>query len=786
MQLLARSIIAAPVELRFVVWDGDESLRVLRRVIGEFEKAHPNIKVRMENVDYKVYFQKLLAQYAANTAPDVAMLDPQNFQRYARRGALADLEPFIASGDGVNLADYYKPIVDVHRYQGKLYVLPRDIAPIGLIYYNKRLFKEAGLTLPDGRWTWDYEPRPSQGTACFTNCLQKLTVKGENGRVKQWAFAPSWVGAFTDTVVFSSGARYVDRPEDFTQLNFTDPRTIKAFDWVASLANQKHWMPSQSEMTSVAQTTAVQLFISQKIAMYQCGIWDVPNIRAALKPGSPEFFDWDITLAPGHIDPATGKVNNSAPTGGSGYGIMQSTAHPKESWELVKWMAGEPGMRAMAEAGIAQPAIRKVALSEAWIPGPNTPIEQQYPASRKFTDIAVPSVVFPPTAEYWMEVSGLAFSKTEPIYTGGTTAKAALTEGNKIANARVTSILRQENLSPFNWKAGIGMGLAIIAAVFGWVFWPELKVKRTKAEKAESRAGFMFISPWILGMVIFTLGPMVLSLLMSTTSWDLIQTAQWRGAGNFAEAFGEDPRFWGSLKVTAIYTAVSVPLGIIVALGLALLLNTKVKGMAIYRTCFYLPALASTVASALIWRKIFQPEGGILNIVLFGSDGQRNPLGLASALGSNGQLPNWLGNEKLALPALIMMSVWSAGGGMIILLAGLQGIPETYYEAATLDGAGPWRKFKAVTFPLLSPSLFFTMITGVIASFQSFTQAFVMTQGGPNDSTRFYMLHLYDEAFGLLRMGYASALGWILFAAIFFVTLAQFRLNRLVHYGGDS
>jgi multiple sugar transport system permease protein len=192
------------------------------------------------------------------------------------------------------------------------------------------------------------------------------------------------------------------------------------------------------------------------------------------------------------------------------------------------------------------------------------------------------------------------------------------------------------------------------------------------------------------------------------------------------------------------------------------------------------------VASALIWRKIFQPEGGILNLVLFGADGQRDLLGIASWLGMNGQLPNWLGDQRLALPALILMSVWSSGGSMIILLAGLQGISETYYEAATLDGAGPWHKFKAVTFPLLSPALFFTLITGVIGSFQAFTQAFVMTGGGPNDSTRFYMLHLYDQAFGLLRMGYASALAWILFVAILGVTILQFRLNRLVHYGGDA
>jgi multiple sugar transport system permease protein len=273
---------------------------------------------------------------------------------------------------------------------------------------------------------------------------------------------------------------------------------------------------------------------------------------------------------------------------------------------------------------------------------------------------------------------------------------------------------------------------------------------------------------------------------MSFTKWDIIQSADYRGLTNYREAIFEDPRFWNSVKVTSIYTVASVPLGLIFALALALLLNTKVRGMPLYRTMFYLPALASAVASALIWRKIFQPDGGLLNLMLFGSDGLGDPFGLRSMIGLSGELPNWLGDERLALPSLIIMSLWGVGGGMVILLAGLQSIPDFYYEAATLDGAGIWSKFKVVTLPLLSPSLFFTLITGVIGSFQVFTQAFVMTQGGPNDSTRFYMLHLYEQSFGSLRMGYASALAWLLFGVIFLMTRIQWSLNKYVYYEGGA
>ncbi|MFN3963547.1 MAG: ABC transporter substrate-binding protein, partial [Fimbriimonadaceae bacterium] len=273
---------AKPVELRLVVWEGDEALRVLREVTKDFERANPNIKVKLENVDYRYYFQRLLSQVAGNTAPDVAILDPQNMQMFAKRGALKPLDPLIEATPGFALGDYYPPIVDIFRYQKSLYVLPRDIAPIGLIYYNKRLFKEAGLEEPDGNWTWDFEPRPELGSQCFTYCMQQLTQKDAQGRTKVWGFAPSWTGAWTDTVAFSSGARYVDNPESFDKLNFTDPRVIRAFDWVTELANEKRWLPSQSELSSVVQSTAVDLFISQRVAMYQCGIWDVPRIRQAL------------------------------------------------------------------------------------------------------------------------------------------------------------------------------------------------------------------------------------------------------------------------------------------------------------------------------------------------------------------------------------------------------------------------------------------------------------------------------------------------------------------------
>jgi multiple sugar transport system permease protein len=279
---------------------------------------------------------------------------------------------------------------------------------------------------------------------------------------------------------------------------------------------------------------------------------------------------------------------------------------------------------------------------------------------------------------------------------------------------------------------------------------------------------------------------MVISLLMSFSDWDIIMPARWRGLGNYNEAGLVDPVFWKSMMVTTVYTVFSVPMGLFFSLMLALLLNQKVKGVPLFRSMYYVPSLASAVAAALIWRRVLNPENGLLNMMIYGSSG-KSWLGgvLSNWAGTPNDPVNWLGNEKTALPGIIIMSVWGAGGAMVILLAGLQGIPQYYYEAATLDGAGIFERFKRITVPLLTPSLFFTMITGMIGAFQAFSQALVMTDGGPNDSTRFYVFNLFDAAFRQLRMGYAASLAWILFFVILIVTLLQMKASKWVYYEAD-
>lgn len=773
------------VTLRLTVWDGDEALRVLDRVVKEFEEAHPGIDVKLENFgDYNLYHQKMLTQYAAGVAPDVAMMDPIHFQALAKRGAIYNLNSFIERTPGFDIESYYERIVEMHSYDGGVYVLPRDIAPMGLIYFNKRAFDEAGIPYPDGSWTWDFEIRPELREKDFLWVMQQLQEKDSRGRVTRWAFVPDWIGFWMDTVAFGMGLEYADDLENPTRVKLDDPGWVKVYEFYEKLTGEMKLMPTQNELTNVVQSTAPLMFANGSAAMMQSGIWQVPNIRRSVKPGEPGFFEWDIAMAP-----AFARGQRAFPTGGSGYSIFTSTRHPEEAWKLVQWMAGPPAMKAMARAGIAQPAIEELALSDVWLPGPDTPLEQRYPASRIVTHEAVRYTVMTPTSDLWPEINSIIGGRISSIYSGTTPAREAVARAQQEADRRLQVLLGEEGLPQFPWMAGAGVAAVLTGILAAYVYWPERNRKLTWRQKRESRSAYLFIFPWLFGFVILTLGPMLLSLLMSFADWDIIQEARWRGLGNYHEMLFVDPRFWKSMGVTMAYTLVSVPLGIVFALSLALLLNQKVRGVPLFRAMYYLPSLASLVAASLIWRRIFAPDGGLLNTVIFGPDGDWNFLGFQSALsalaGQPGEPVNWLGSEALALPSFVVMSLWGVGGAMVILLAGLQGIPQHYYEAATVDGAGPWHKFKSVTVPLLTPALFFTLITGFIGSFQTFAQAFVMTGGGPNDATLLYMLHLYNQAFTSLRMGYASALAWVLFFVILFFTWLQFKGSKWVYYESD-
>ena len=295
--------------------------------------------------------------------------------------------------------------------------------------------------------------------------------------------------------------------------------------------------------------------------------------------------------------------------------------------------------------------------------------------------------------------------------------------------------------------------------------------KMSRLAQREELVGYLMASPWLLGMLWLVFGPFGAAAYLSFTDYDILTQPEWIGLENFDKMLTDDPLFWKSLSVTTIYAVVAIPLGIVLGLFLAILLNTSIKGLAWLRTVYYLPAVLSGVAVAFLWIWVFSADWGVLNYLL-------------SLINVSG--PNWLTSEDWALTALIIMSLWGVGGGLVIYLAGLQGIPTELYEAAKIDGAARLRSFYHITLPMMSPVILFQLIMGIISALQVFTQGYVMTQGGPNNATLFFLLYLYRHAFRFLNMGYASALAWALFVYILALTLLVLRSSSVwVFYSGE-
>ena len=302
------------------------------------------------------------------------------------------------------------------------------------------------------------------------------------------------------------------------------------------------------------------------------------------------------------------------------------------------------------------------------------------------------------------------------------------------------------------------------------------RAARSAAARKEERAGFLFAAPWLIGVVLLLIGPIIASGILSLTNWNLISSPRWVGLDNYRTMIASDS-FWQSIKVTLFYTLLAIPIYQVAGLALALLLNQRVKGMYLFRTVLFLPAVLSGVAVAVLWVSLLNPDLGAVN------QGLR-------AVGIDDP-PRWLQSPTWAIPSIVLMGLWGVGGGAIIYLAGLQNIPPVLYQAAKMDGAGPWQTFRHITLPLLTPTLLFTLLIGLIEAFQVFDTAYVLgggSQGGTRESLLFYVLNLWNEGFRNGRFGYASALAWVLVVAAATVIVLIFKTSsRWVYYesGGE-
>lgn len=751
--LLRQDDEAERVVVRLAHWGDDREAEIVVNLVRQFEQRYPHIRVvRIHPGGADALTTKVQTMVAAGDPPDVFQIGYEKIAGWAEKGLLAELEPFMerdaAAGDpdALRLADFYRNVMDGYRFDGRtvgrgpLYAIAKDFTTVGF-YYNKDLFKKAGVPEPpaDG-WTWDEFIAAARQIGQLDGCFGADCVTWEPMlRVFCWSHG----------VDFSY--------DGFETFDFTQPPLVEALDRL------RGWFEEPTRALRSAKTqleTGEDPFLSGRIGLAgPFGRWKVPVYRLITD------FDWDFAPLPhaaGHA-PANGVFS-------SAWGLSARSAHPDEAWLLIRFLSGEEGQRSVAEQGLAIPTMIRVAESEAF----NDPSLKPH-NDRVYLDmIPYARIIDWPADPKYLDKLRKRMEEVFKIGNRPTAPVLADVQAEWLEFRRVD--LAHGEHPPTPW-AGIALGLLVplgaLVIIGAFVWW---RRRPGHAAVREELAGMGMVSPWVLGFCAFTAFPIIVSLLLAFSRWSGLATldhAEWVGLGNFRQMY-HDAGFRQSLAVTAWYALLAVPLGQLAALIAAMLVNNEIPGVRFFRAAWYLPSVLAGVAISILWKWVFHHEDGVLNQLL-------NPVGQLVGW----HAPRWFEKDAQtwAVPAFVIMSFWMVGGSMMIYLAGLKGISKELYEAASIDGARWRHRVQHVMLPMLSPVIFFNTIMAIIGSFQVFTQAYVMTAGGPGDATRFYVLYLYNQAFDLHNMGYASALAWLLLLVILALTLSvMWSSKRFVYY----
>jgi len=613
----------------------------------------------------------------------------------------------------------------------------------------------------------------------------------ETGLMSTAGFMPFFGNSWLYMYGWLNGAEFMT--EDGTQCRLDSPEIVEALQYVVDIYDSigGYEAARAFQVSSATANASMDLTLLGKVIMRIDGDWYLQTVMA-FKP------DLAFGVVPAPI-PEKRLAAGGEPVGWGGgwaYAIPATAKHKEGAWELMRWLCSVEANAIMADFD----ASYKRAMGQPFFPSlhPDRRVLDKWrskyvegnrsispyfaEAYRTFVELLPRSKYRPVTPvgqKLWNEhvrAAEAAANHTKPPY-------EALNYGKRQVQIALERVLNPPTGPLVSWRRVIGAYVAgALLLALGLTVVQERRRRRYGGRRARWFEGFICASPWLTGFLVLGAGPIIFSIVISFCHYDVLNPARFVRFTNYANLLGRhfdpvagqnvwnDPIFWKSMANTG-FMVVSVPLGICAGLALALLLDSKVRGLHVFRTVYYLPAIVPAVAGFILWMWVFDPGRGLLNQAL-------------RLLGAEDP-PNWLQDPAWAKPALILMGLWAVGGSMIIWLAGLKDIPESLYEAAAIDGADRVQRFRYVTIPLLSPYILFNMIMGLIGVFQIFEAAFIMTDGGPADSTLFYAYKLFNEAFRYLNMGAASAMAWILFAGVLAITLFQLYLSKKwVHYGG--
>jgi len=763
---LGEAVATDDIELVVMHWSGDggpEEDAIVEEALARFETEHPGVRVRRINPgDAGSFYTKLQTMLVAGEPPDVFYVGAERLSNFVELGLLASLEEFVGAGDdeaasSFDLGAFFPATVDAFRYDGDrvgtgpLYGIPKDFTTVGF-YLNLDLLKRAGVEPPGDDWTWDE----------FIEIARRV---GElpDATGAEFVTWPVMVRVY----LWTQGLDVVG--EDFDDLRLDDPEVVAALETLRAWRHEEE-NTLTSGRSRVASGSAV--FQTGRVGMAgPFGRWVVPAYSTLTpdesKSAGEIAFEWDFLPLPRGSERANVVLTVA-------WAIAERCEHKREAWELVEFLTSAENQAAQSRLGLAVPTRRAVAESDAFLD------ESVPPANdRAYLDAAeVARVAEWPVDPRFEQLFG---SRMDQALRSGDLSLADAAEDFEANWRRVReSPLADADRPTMPWNA-VAIAAAAVLAVGGFAATWRLRrgSPATTGARAEERAGWWLASPWLVGFAVFMAFPIAMSAALSLTTWNGVSTlgeASFVGLDNYRELLVHDRRMHTSLRVTAYYALLAVPLGQIAALAAAMLLHAKAPATPLFRAALYLPSVLAGVGTAVLWRWVFDGEDGLMNAAL---------APLLAPLGV--EPPQWFGADAawFGPPAFAIMSLWTIGGSMLIYLAGLQGIPKELVEAAAIDGAGAWRRFRNVTLPMLSPVVLFNVIVAVIGSFQVFTQAFVMTGGEPGDLTRFYVLYLFNLGFESYEMGYASAMAWILLVVVLLLTVAVLRGSRsLVHYEG--
>lgn len=737
-----------------VFWYGasQKERAAVENLVADFERSHPDIRVRAMLTPMAQIQQKLLLSVAGGVPPDVVRFYTDLGGELMAREGLERIDT-LAARDGVDLNAFYPVAIRQNTFNGRLYGMPWVMSPKAL-FYNRRLFREAGLDPDRPPRTWDE----------LKSAALRLTKRDARGNITQLGFGE--VFEFRLWLWQSGGALLTP---DGREPAFNSVVGVKTLEWWKRFADEEVGDFEQfGRFNAQFSGAATDSFGLEKVAMRMDSAFRIPDLQLYFPK-----LDYAIAAIPASGTKVSEVVGNSLV-------IPRGSRHRDAAWEFIKFATTREQQLKVCRASARLPARIDAATDPVYA---NDPLmgafARQLPYGRSI-----------PVVPGYMEMASALDRQLEQAFKGKVTPQEALDRAAVEARRILARSMEDVSpLRPIDWRRVIGvMGILYAAIVGGAFVYVRRNTRDSRRSRREALEFFGFLLPWLIGFSVFTFGAVCASLVLSFSRWDVLTPGRWVGFRNYADLFLRDPRFVKSLVNTLVYTAMAVPLGVAAGLATAMLMNTRVAGIRFYRTLFYLPVVVSGVATAMLWSALFNPSTGLVNRLLtapilpsFAGGFRWVPL-VASP-------PGWLADPAWAKPSLVVMALWGVGGAMLIYLAGLQGIPGQLYEAAELDGARGWRRFRSITLPLLTPVIFYQLVMGIIGSFQVFTQAFVMTggSGAPEDSLLFYVLYLFNNAFQWLKMGYASAMAWILLVIVLLVTLVNFVFaKRWVYYEGGT